>query len=408
MALSDRRSSLIPVPILPRNVGSADLASQALDSPLKGRSSPAPPPSSSGLSPATSNHHRPEHYAKLGLTRLPISVVSQGRALSNGSHPSPPGQLLPGPSSSSYRSVSASPPPPPPHPHSPQLPGYPLLQAPSSPNRTNQSSKVILDLQRALDATREKLISSQAELRASQAQVVGLSGDYERLKERSERGQLETEGLNSVVARKERLLQETLERARTAELEAKTLRDAQKEEAKSISTLTASLSNAKALLGQSQAAYSTLSSSFSSLKTQWSADLALVRADYTRLQEQSLSLKEQKLDEKVDVWEGRKEEGRRLRGEREAVGREWERVVRGEVEELRSRVEKLLGAGEDAEDGEEGEEGLRRRVEEALDELTNLRRMIKKGSGSAAAASPPISPCPSPSSSLVGKTSSSD
>lgn len=78
-------------------------------------------------------------------------------------------------------------------------------------------------------------------------------------------------------------------------------------------------------------------------------------------------MKEQKLNEKVDVWEGRKEEGRRLRGEREAVGREWERVVRGEVEELRSRVEKLLGAGEDAEDGEEGEEGLRRRVEEALD-----------------------------------------
>lgn len=77
MALSDRRSSLIPVPILPRNVGSADLASQALDSPLKGRSSPAPPPSSSGLSPSTPNHHRPEHYAKLGLTRLPISVVSE-------------------------------------------------------------------------------------------------------------------------------------------------------------------------------------------------------------------------------------------------------------------------------------------------------------------------------------------
>lgn len=274
MALSDRRSSLIPVPILPRNVGSADLASQALDTPVKGRSSPAP---SSSPSPSSSNHHRPEHYAKLGLTRLPVSVVSEylqagfrvrrtretrgerrekrGRRAhfsvpsflfslpfqvkeelcrvglnslpdfyissrlyallekanfrpplwSDGSHPSSSSpHLLPGPT---YRSVSSSPP----------LPSSPFLgsngttgagTAPSSPNRTNQSSKVILDLQQALDATREKLVSSQAELRASQAQVVGLSGDYERLKERSERSKLETEGLNSVVARKERLLQE--------------------------------------------------------------------------------------------------------------------------------------------------------------------------------------------------------
>jgi len=77
MAFSDRRSSLIPVPILPRNVGSADLASQALDSPIKGRTSSPAPSSSSGLSPSPSNHHRPEHYAKLGLTRLPVSVVSK-------------------------------------------------------------------------------------------------------------------------------------------------------------------------------------------------------------------------------------------------------------------------------------------------------------------------------------------
>jgi len=252
------------------------------------------------------------------------------------------------------------------------------------------------------------------------------------------------------------LPEQTLERARSAEAEAKTLRDAQKEEVrpaclvlfalslflpdlpvppysqvKSVTTLTATLSSTTASLAQSQAAYSTLSSSFSTLKTQWSTDLAAVRADYTRLQQESARLEGAKLGEKVDVWEARKEEGRRLRGKREEVRREWERVVRGEMEVLRGRVEKLLGggSGEEGEDEEEGEEGLKRRVEEALDgesttppffrstrrrrkltrfafrfvfaELTNLRRMIKKGSG--AAASPPISPSPSPSPSLVGK-----
>jgi len=90
------------------------------------------------------------------------------------------------------------------------------------------------------------------------------------------------------------------------------------------------------------------------------------------------------LDEKVDVWEARKEEGRRLRGEREEVGREWERVVRGEMEGLRGRLGRLLGeGGEGEEEEEEGEEGLRRRVEEALDgelsSVDNERRPRRDG-----------------------------
>lgn len=92
------------------------------------------------------------------------------------------------------------------------------------------------------------------------------------------------------------------------------------------------------------------------------------------------------MDEKVDVWEARKEEGRRLRGEREEVGREWERVVRGEMEGLRGRLGRLLGEGGEGKEEEEegkGEEELRRRVEEALDgelsSVDNERRLRRDG-----------------------------
>ena len=67
---------------------------------------------------------------------------------------------------------------------------------------------MILDLQQALEATKAQLSSSQAELKASQRQVVRLAKENEDLKERRERARLESEGLNGVVARKERLLQE--------------------------------------------------------------------------------------------------------------------------------------------------------------------------------------------------------
>lgn len=77
---SDRRLSQIPVAIssLPRNVANYDLASQAatpVRHPNPRQPSVSPTPSTSSISPT--QHQRPEHYAKLGLTRLPVSVVSE-------------------------------------------------------------------------------------------------------------------------------------------------------------------------------------------------------------------------------------------------------------------------------------------------------------------------------------------
>jgi hypothetical protein len=87
------------------------------------------------------------------------------------------------------------------------------LQAPSSPNRRisltpGGTTKVLADLQAGVINARTALENTKSQLRLSQRTVAQLTRQTEDLKEGRERLRLENEGLNNVVARKERLLQE--------------------------------------------------------------------------------------------------------------------------------------------------------------------------------------------------------
>lgn len=85
---------------------------------------------------------------------------------------------------------------------------------PSSPNKrlsfggTGNTSKVLADLQAGVINTKNALENTKAQLRLSQRAVAQLTRQTEDLKDGRERLRLENEGLNNVVARKERLLQE--------------------------------------------------------------------------------------------------------------------------------------------------------------------------------------------------------
>lgn len=83
---------------------------------------------------------------------------------------------------------------------------------PPSPRRASYTpsgtTKVLADLQAGILSTRNKLDDTKHQLRQSQRQVSQLTRQTEDLKEVRERLRLENEGLNNVVARKERLLQE--------------------------------------------------------------------------------------------------------------------------------------------------------------------------------------------------------
>ena len=70
------------------------------------------------------------------------------------------------------------------------------------------TTKVLADLQAGVSQARVALDNTKAQLRLSQRSVASLTRQTEDLKESRERLRLENEGLNNVVARKERLLQE--------------------------------------------------------------------------------------------------------------------------------------------------------------------------------------------------------
>lgn len=84
---------------------------------------------------------------------------------------------------------------------------------PVSPNKRasfapGNTTKVLADLQAGVLNAKNALENTKSQLRLSQRQVSQLTRQTEDLKEVRERLRLENEGLNNVVARKERLLQE--------------------------------------------------------------------------------------------------------------------------------------------------------------------------------------------------------
>ena len=87
---------------------------------------------------------------------------------------------------------------------------------PASPNKRfsftdhvkGNTSRVLADLQAGVINTKNALENTKAQLRLSQRTVAQLTRQTEDLKDGRERLRLENEGLNNVVARKERLLQE--------------------------------------------------------------------------------------------------------------------------------------------------------------------------------------------------------
>lgn len=133
---------------------------------------------------------------------LNITSTGNARALADdGAHTTPPrysqGLAIPGPTEASHSNMLQPP--------SPGGDGNRRLSL--TPGGT---TKVLADLQTGVINARNALENTKAQLRLSQRSVAQLTRQTEDLKEVRERLRLENEGLNNVVSRKERLLQEVL------------------------------------------------------------------------------------------------------------------------------------------------------------------------------------------------------
>lgn len=216
------------------------------------------------------------------------------------------------------------------------------------------------------------LENTKSQLRQSQRQVSTLTRQVEDMKEVRERLRLENEGLNNVVARKERLLQEvrrltqrtltlvthftsqTLVRARKAEADAAEFKSQLKSETttskKSLREMETALIESKAKSERHEREYNTLRDSFKGLTESFKADHAGLR-DELRKREEKMRKEAEAMHKKYiqlveQVKKDRQangqgvEEIKRLREESDRLRKEAEERMSAEVARLREGVDR--------------------------------------------------------------------
>ncbi|KIR97302.1 hypothetical protein L804_05484 [Cryptococcus deuterogattii 2001/935-1] len=239
-----------------------------------------------------------------GRSRIPQAVISQATAL----HPTPP---ISSPSRSSAPSPSRSPTPNPDSslrspffpPSSPQSFGEWSSSSPQSLSHEgynpsprsvqsgrNASTRVIDSLQTELLSVKSHLERVKTEVRAGQRRVEQLTRQKEDLRETKERMRIENGSLNSVIARKERLLQEVLERARTAETSLKELQQTRKlleqSTKKQVQEMTQQMNDARVEKTKAERECVSLRDGVKSLRDVWAREVKALTEEMRRKEEE--------------------------------------------------------------------------------------------------------------------------
>ncbi|KAI0058812.1 hypothetical protein BV25DRAFT_1829565 [Artomyces pyxidatus] len=334
-----------------------------------------------GAGPSSQTYKRQSSPTRT-LSRIPVSSVGNARALADDGQPAPAPRY-------SQALATAGP--------IDTSPNPPQLQLPS-PNTDNRrvsltpggTTKVLADLQTGVINARNALENTKAQLRLSQRSVAQLTRQTEDLKEVRERLRLENEGLNNVVARKERLLQEVLERARKAEADATAFKSQLKAESittkKSLREMEAALAESTALSSKSEREYATLRDSLKHMKEGWRADVEGLKEEMRRREERwrkeadDVGKKYRRLMEEVTARKADAQAVERLKGDDERIRKEVEDEFREEMRVLREQVAASTLVNEKA----------GKTAEHLAGELARLRRLMQS-SGSVSLPNTPAS-----------------
>ncbi|KAK7056434.1 hypothetical protein VNI00_002989 [Paramarasmius palmivorus] len=328
-------------------------------------------PMSFGAGSSTPTHHKRPSSPTRTLSRIPVASVGNARALADAGQGSLPIQRSPSSLNGNKLSpidadVSSA-----------------SLQPPPSPNKRlsltpGGTTKVLADLQTGVINARNALENTKAQLRLSQRTVAQLTRQTEDLKEGRERLRLENEGLNNVVARKERLLQEVLERARKAEAEAAALKSQLKTETstskKSLREMEAQLTESTALSQKCEREYITLRDSLKSMTESWKSDTDKLRDEMKKREErwkkeaETTGKKYKLLVEEVKKSNEARESITKLKEEDRKVNKELEETWKEEIEKMKAEVERS------SKDQQEATETAKR----LADELARLRRLMQR------------------------------
>ncbi|KDQ61474.1 hypothetical protein JAAARDRAFT_511498 [Jaapia argillacea MUCL 33604] len=259
------------------------------------------------------------------------------------------------------------------------------LAPPPSPNKRMSLSatpggttRVLADLQAGVTSTRNALENTKQQLRQSQRQVAQLTRQTEDLKEGRERLRLEIDGLNAVVTRKERMLQEAVERARKAETEAASLKTQLKTETttskKSLREMESALTESTALSQKSQREYITLRDSIRGMVDGWKSDMEGLREEMRRREEKSrkeaedVGKKYRLLLDDVKASQQQKETVKSLKVDDERIKKQLEDEFRAEIAKMAAEVKR----------SSQESEGSAKIARHLAEELARLRRLMQK------------------------------
>ncbi|KAF9645889.1 hypothetical protein BDM02DRAFT_3100708, partial [Thelephora ganbajun] len=318
-------------------------------------------PSSFG-STSSAHLHTPKRQSSptRSLSRIPVSSVGNARVMADESFSSPAFYLNDTPTKLDVASPS-------PGSVSPRRQSF-------TPGGT---TKVLADLQAGILSTRNKLDDTKHQLRQSQRQVSQLTRQTEDLKEARERLRLENEGLNNVVARKERLLQELLERARKAESEVITLRAQLKSDStmtkKNLREMEATVAEQRSRTQKSEREYTTLKESIDGMKRNWKTDIDALREEMNRRDDKAraeaagMAKKYRKMADELKASQTDGESIKKMKAEDGKIRKEIEDGFRDQIRMLKEEM---------AEQTKENSEAVNTARELAL-ELGRLRRLMR-------------------------------
>lgn len=239
------------------------------------------------------------------------------------------------------------------------------------------TTKVLADLQAHTLQVKSVLENTKSQLRSSQRTIAQLTRQTEDLKDGRERLRLENESLNNVVTRKERLLQELLERARKAENECQLLKHQLKSETssskKTIREMEITLAEAKTVAQRSEREYVQLRDAMTHLREGWRAEVEGLREEMkaSRAEAQDAANRQKALLKLLEEQRAERQNMDKLYVEQRAIQEEFARQFQ----------EQLSKAMESVEQSSRECENAGQTAKDVADDLARLKRLIHAGPG---------------------------
>lgn len=242
------------------------------------------------------------------------------------------------------------------------------------------SGKVIDSLTTELALARTALDDAKTQLRTSHRSIITLQRTLDETKETLGRSRSENERLGQMMTRKERQIQEALERARKAEVESKELGKSSREWGTRVRKIEAELGEERILKQRAEVQYEAISSNWKQIREAWEKEMAQLResqGDAVRRNREEIQAMLAKFKAAEESWKGREEEGQILKGIIQQLEMERNRAtifVQGPVQELVAQLkqQESVVKGQDA------------AVEEVQAELHRILKLMRDDTASAA------------------------